>query len=98
MPLRAFGYVASAAHIASRYFPEAQVQMVHTINTGARINGVLPEAARRAATTYANLGDFLLGSIGLRPRQITHLVDPSQPANIDEIVVSHVLETALPPD
>jgi hypothetical protein len=96
MPLRAFGYVASAAHIASRYFPEAQVQIVHTINTSARINGVSMEAGRKAATTYANLGDAMLGAIDLRPRQLTHLVDPSQPPDINETAVQQALEVALP--
>jgi hypothetical protein len=98
MPLRAFGYIASAAHIANRYLPNAQVQIVHTVHTGERINHVDIAASVAAATTYANLGDIMLDEIGLRPRHFTHLADPAQPAAIDETAVARALESKLSAD
>jgi hypothetical protein len=94
MPLRAFGYLASAAHIANEYLPNAQVQMVHTLHTAQRVNGVNIERSRQGAEHFAGLGTLMLTGSGVSIERVTFLVDPLEPAEIDESAVRAALETA----
>jgi hypothetical protein len=94
MPLRAFGYLASAAHIANEYLPNAQVQMVHTLHAAQRVNGVNIEQARKGAEHFARLGTLMLAGSGVSTERVTFLVDPLEPADIDEDAVRAALETA----
>lgn len=62
VPARLLSYFASTYHIANRYLPEAQVQMVATVHANERVNGVPAERAQKVAHTIfsyvANLPAF----------------------------------------
>ena len=91
MPLRAFGYLMSAARVA-QYLPLAQVQMVHTLHTGNRVNGTPLEAARRCAERYARLGKLPLAASGLKVAGgLTFTTDPQEPLELDEVKITAAL-------
>lgn len=94
MPLRAFGYVTSAARTALAHLPAAQVQIVHTINTASRVNGVDLERSRAEAVRFAGLGRLLLESTSpeVLP-QITFLTDPTESLPLELTQITASLDT-----
>ena len=91
MPLRALGYLTSATHIQREYLPSAQVQFVHTLHSGQRVNGVDFVHSRAAAEQFASLGASLLEANGIAISSVTFLTDPTEAAEIDEAAVAAVL-------
>jgi hypothetical protein len=93
MPLRAFGYIASAVAIA-RHLPHAQVQMVHTLHTAERVNGVGAAESRRGAERFAGLGRLMLAASGsdFDPQRLTFLIDPRAPLEVGEAAVAAALK------
>lgn len=62
MPLRALGYMAILEHLNRVYFPEAEAQLVMTINTADRINGPLAKGSR-----YESAQQFMEYALFLPP-------------------------------
>ncbi|HEX7963716.1 MAG TPA: hypothetical protein VF466_03945 [Candidatus Saccharimonadales bacterium] len=81
----------SAARVA-QYLPLAQVQMVHTLHTGNRVNGAPLETARSCAVRYAGLGKLPLAASGLKVAGgLTFTTDPLEPLELDETKITAAL-------
>lgn len=80
MPLRALGYVASAISLTTTHLPKAEVQVVHTLHSAKRINGLNLETPRKQARQFADTTSAVLNGL----TQVTHLVDP-----VDELRFDH---------
>lgn len=90
MPLRALGYITSALRVQTA-LPEAQVQMVHTVNTAHRVNGLNPRGPTEQAKQLADLSRLAIE----RAYGVTHLIDPVSTPMINEEAVARTL-TRLP--
>jgi len=97
MPLRAFGYITSASRIALAHLPKAQIQIVHTINTASRVNGIDLERSREEATRFAELGRLLLESTSpdVLP-QITFLTDSAESPPLEMAQIAASLHACAP--
>lgn len=79
MPFRAMGYLASAVALAEAHLPKAEIEIVHTLHTAQRVNGVDIVDARRQARQFAEMTSRVLDGRAVA----RHLVDPVEPIDID---------------
>ena len=91
-PLRALGYVASAVVLGNTFFPKAEVQLVHTVHTGERVNGVNRGQSLAAARRFASLARRALDGYS----DPAFLTDPEESLAVDEMGVAEAV-FALPP-